>query len=351
MNRTAILAAASALAAGAFFAAPAFTQSRPAAPAVRIQTADGGTLGLAHTLRFAGVTLDGGVAEVSGSGGGVSSVTGTAPIISSGGATPAISCAAAGVDAGGCVTAAAQTFDGLKTFDDGIAFADGTVQTTAANWDDLLKRRITWDRNGGNSTTFTSSAYGPAAPTASGTATLIDDGSPDGWINYASSGTLGAQGGIKAYTLSRWNRIPVMKARVRTVDTAGLRMFVVISSGELTNVTLDGTYPSGTSEFAGLTFDSAYSPNWQCCSGTGDPLEYGCTDTGVAVVADTEYLIRVAVVPLASTTCTINGTTVVRTGSPPDPALNRNVGFLLAFYATTASVKNYQLNRFSLETY
>ena len=68
MTRTSYLAIASALAAGAIFAAPAFTQSRPAAPAVRIQAGDGGTLGMAHTLRFSGAAVsgpaDGGVTSV-----------------------------------------------------------------------------------------------------------------------------------------------------------------------------------------------------------------------------------------------------------------------------------------------
>ena len=174
----------------AIYAAPAATQSRPAAPAVRIQAGDGGTLGLVHTVRFEGAvspSIDGGVASVyiaQGAGGvlsvsgttpiassggltptvsltpcpagqiyksdgggvgcaadeqGVTSVTGTAPITSSGGATPAISCSMATTGAAGCVSSLAQSFSGTKTFLDNIIAAmvsgnpDLTIRSTGTS--------------------------------------------------------------------------------------------------------------------------------------------------------------------------------------------------------------------------
>ena len=176
----------------AIYAAPAATQSRPAAPAVRIQAGDGGTLGMAHTVRFVGAVspsmLDGGIAEVTvaaGAGGvlsvagaapvassggltptvsltpcsvagqilksdggawgcvvdeqGVTSVTGTAPITSSGGAAPAIGCTMATTSTAGCVSAAAQSFSGTKTFLDNVIAAmvsgnpDLTIRSTGTS--------------------------------------------------------------------------------------------------------------------------------------------------------------------------------------------------------------------------
>jgi len=72
----------------------------------------------------------------------VSSVTGTAPVVSSGGATPAISMAAAAAGVAGYVSTAAQTFDGVKTFTNGInlgatnltAYQEGTWTPGFATW-------------------------------------------------------------------------------------------------------------------------------------------------------------------------------------------------------------------------
>ena len=55
---------------------------------------------------------------------GVTSVTGTAPVVSSGGTTPAISMAAAAVGVAGYVSTSAQTFDGVKTFTNGISLGN-----------------------------------------------------------------------------------------------------------------------------------------------------------------------------------------------------------------------------------
>jgi len=73
---------------------------------------------------------------------GVTSVTGTAPVVSSGGAAPVISMAAAAAGVAGYVSTAAQTFDGVKTFTNGVSlgnenltvYDEGTWTPGFATW-------------------------------------------------------------------------------------------------------------------------------------------------------------------------------------------------------------------------
>ncbi|MBI3320356.1 MAG: hypothetical protein HYZ89_07220 [Candidatus Omnitrophica bacterium] len=190
-------------------------------------------------------------------------------------------------------------------------------------------------------TTYTS--VGVSSITNTGTQTNSND-SKTTWTNHRASASAGSSGSVRstAFTLVRRAHDPLFIAHVRTgADITNLRIWVGLMSTTTSNSdTLNGQ------GFA-FRYSSAVGPNWFAV--TRDGTTQTATDTGLAVAASTDYLLRFDVNSAAGTVkFTVNGgnSTTLSTNLP---AAATDLGFVVIAYTTTATNKDLAISRIYCE--
>jgi hypothetical protein len=145
-----------------------------------------------------------------------------------------------------------------------------------------------------------------------------------------------------AFTLVRRAHDPLFIAHVKTgADITNLRIWVGLFSTTQSN--------SDTMNGQGFAFrySSAVGPNWFAV--TRDGATQTATDTGLAVAASTDYLLRFDVNSAAGTVkFTVNGGNAT-TLSTNLPAAATDLGFVVIAFTTTATNKDLAISRIYCE--
>ncbi len=170
----------------------------------------------------------------------------------------------------------------------------------------MLQRRQTF-----NSTTLDTVSY--VAPTVVGTVTAFED-STGAYVNYATNTLLnGAAGWAWAQTDVRVEVNPaweyIMKTGANASDIANTRIWCAFC----TAAALDQS-DAGVGNVAGFRYSTgAGDTNWQAVTRNAGTGLNTVTDTGVAVAANTRYVLRIDASDPTSIKFYINGTLVVTT--------------------------------------
>jgi hypothetical protein len=202
----------------------------------------------------------------------------------------------------------------------------------------------TWEEVGGGLTTLRSSEWGRfklmcstgrgvAAPDESICTPGTSGGGPGGtctehfgdapanryYSSCVSAATTDAEAGFAgAAQDTRVGQLPYFATWGKTgASIANMRIFagMAVSAG-VTGTALAATGLIVTPMVI-IGYDSAYDPQWQCCTGNGSSFEFTCVDMGVTVATNTEYEFIVNIVSTSSATCSVNGTEVTVTDDFP----------------------------------
>lgn len=124
---------------------------------------------------------------------------------------------------------------------------------------------------------------------------------------------------------------PLYRPKYSTViltdtTTDNRRIWVGLAESSLAALPVTGS-GSSTIDFVAVGYQS--SGNWYCCSGNG--ASYSCDDTGVAVLASTQYTITLDWTSATQLACTINGA-----DTPKTTTLSTNTVGLGSYNALTS---------------
>ena len=197
----------------------------------------------------------------------------------------------------------------------------------------------------------TFSGVGVSTPTTTGTASAQPALANRMYIQYASSASNGGTAGFSGpFTETRPGYRPKYTTVVRTDSViTGRRIHVGLAESSLAAVVTNTTgTTASTIDFVSVAYDTGGTGNttdWLCCSGDG--TNYGCSTTGVAVAASTEYTITLDWTTVGSLVCTVNGTRVTKTTNLSTAAVG--LGFYNALTNLTAAARNHQIAKYMLE--
>lgn len=218
------------------------------------------------------------------------------------------------------------------------------VSTLNARW------WANWEQNGLQTTVAT---YGMTAPTATGTASSVQD-STGSYINYLSGTAASAQAGwatAGGVATVQKQLLPdlevVLKTGAGASDVASLRIW----AGLQTNGAIGTDTPGASAAISSLLFrysTPAGDSNWMATASDGSS-DATPVDTGVAVTADTRYVMRIKVVSASSVEYYINDL-LVATITTALPAASTN----LFLYASTVNAgagtaRNLRLRKFYID--
>ncbi len=140
-----------------------------------------------------------------------------------------------------------------------------------------------------NSTTL--SSYGMATPATSGNETDVPPttGNTRAWNGYETGTSVNNIAGQRQTNPleAMWVQRPRLWSLIRSVGSVTDRRIWVA----LTSLNIDQFSTDSSKRYVGARYDSAVSPNWFVCVSDGAVASE--TDTGIAVVADTDYHIDV----------------------------------------------------------
>ncbi len=144
-----------------------------------------------------------------------------------------------------------------------------------------------------------------AAPTQTGGTRML--------IQHASSAVINTAGGIIGpYTSTRSLYRPRLSAVILTDAAITLRStWIAITESDLSLVLVPTAAVASGVDYVALAFNTAVSANWLLCSGDG--TNHSSVDTGVPVVAATEYRLVIDWTTLGTLRGSVNGTAVNKT--------------------------------------
>lgn len=276
-----------------------------------------------------------------------------------------------GAVTGGKIGISGQTQGDLLYFDGSTwerlaAGSSGTVLTSSGVGSDpawvapgagfaphpVTNRRLAWSFPVAmNSSTLTSVGMSNPTVTAAGTAQPALAGASRMFVRYATTAVANNTNGITGpLTQTRPAFRPTYATVIRTDSTiVSRRIWIGLTSAALAALPTNTTAtPASTASFVAIAYDTSGVGNttdWLCCS--GDSANYSCTTTGISVSPDTEYTMIIDWSTLGSLTCTVNGSSVVKTTNLSTATVN--IGPYSSIRTLTAAVANHFIAKQSLE--
>lgn len=137
-------------------------------------------------------------------------------------------------------------------------------------------------------------------------------------VNGSACGIVGPYTTTRQLYRPRLSSIVVTDSAVTT-----RRVWVALTSADLTAVVVPTTAVAQGASYVGLAFDTAISANWGCCS--GDATNHSCSDTGIAVATGTEYRLSADWTTSGTLRCCVNNTCVNKTTNLSAAASNLGI--------------------------
>lgn len=171
------------------------------------------------------------------------------------------------------------------------------------------------------------------------------------FIKYPTSTTLNNVAGVNGpYTQTIPSFRPVLSTIIKTdpATITSTRIWIALTSASLGAVVANASQALAT-HFVGVAYDTASNVNaadWLCCSGDGTTAT--CSDTGIAVTANTEYTVALDWSNANSLSCIMVNAKITKMTNL-STSTSQRIGPLLSITTLTTAARNLLISRYMLE--